>query len=476
MAGVTRRGLLASAGASAMVRRSPDWAGTLSTRAAAWTGPGLLQSYDVVQGGTGDFDRTQANCAYVYDNAVAGLALLAAGDRAGAGRIGDALVRAQAHDRFWHDGRLRNAYRAGPVAEDPVKLPGWWDAEAGRWVEDGYQVGTATGVVAWAMLLWIGLGAAYRPAALRAADWLETVRGPRGYRGGFLGFEPHPQALTWVSTEHNTDLYAAFAALGRGDQAAHARAFVESMWLPGEGRFATGLRPDGTVNDHSAVDANLWPLLAADARPEWRNALHWILTRHGLPANGPVAAMDGVDFNDDRDGIWLEGTAITALTAGGNTARFMATLGAQTSPGGLIYACSTPTLTTGLSTGLDGRAPDFLYYRRPHVAPTAWAALAAAGADPCKQSFFEKKDQKTFVSLESATAEQEFFASFLQKRRPARNLAYPARRAAWRGAANPRNRNGCGGRPDRTSAMVAALAPGMAETRCPAARAARTRR
>ena len=229
---VTRRSFLAALGASALVGAPPDWAGALSARAHALGGPGLLESYEGA--GSGD-DRTQAGCAYVYDNAVAGLAMLAAGDRAGAERIGDALLRAQLHDRFWHDGRLRNGYRAGPATGDAYKLPGWWDAAGRRWVEDGYQAGTATGVVAWAMLLWIGLGGAYRPAALSAADWLEAVRGPRGYQGGFLGFEPRPQRLTWVSTEHNVDLHAALTALGRADQAAHARAFVESMWAPRRG-------------------------------------------------------------------------------------------------------------------------------------------------------------------------------------------------------------------------------------------------
>ena len=390
--GLTRRKMLLAAVPLAAGIRASDWQTTIGARAAALGGAGLLASYDVA--GDGDFDRTQAGCAYVYDNAVAGLALLAAGDVAGAVRIGDALVRAQSHDRFWHDGRLRNAYRAGAAPpQRTYPLPGWWDAAAGRWAEDGYQVGTATGVVAWAMLLWTGLFArthdgTYRNAASRAADWVEAnTRAPRGYAGGFIGFEPQPQRLTWVSTEHNIDLYAAFSALGRTGAADHARAFVEAMWLPGEGRFATGLRPDGSVNDHSAVDANLWPLLAGNPRPEWRGALHWILTRHGLPANGPADSMQGVDFNDDRDGIWLEGTAITALTArrlgqDGVAARLMATLRTQTSAGGLIYATSTPQLTTGLSIGLDKDAPDFLYYRRPHLAPTAWAVLAQLGADP----------------------------------------------------------------------------------------------
>ena len=177
-----------------------SWAATLQERAATLPGPGLLQSYDV--SGADDFARTQAGCAYVYDNAVAGLALLASGDTQGARRIGDALTLAQAGDRFWKDGRLRNAYRAGPATgRGPYPLPGWWDAAAARWTEDGYQVGTATGNMAWAMLLWIALGPPWRAPAERAADWVEAhVRAPHGYAGGFLGFEPAPQRLAWVST------------------------------------------------------------------------------------------------------------------------------------------------------------------------------------------------------------------------------------------------------------------------------------
>ena len=384
---LTRRALLATAPLT-LLAPPRSWQATLQQRADALTGPGLLQSYDV--SGPDDFTRTQAGCAYVYDNAVAGLALLAAGDTQAARRIGDALALAQAHDRFWKDGRLRNAYWAGPApARDAYRLPGWWDAAAGRWFEDAYQVGTATGNMAWAMLLWIGLGPAWRAPAERAADWVAAqVRAPSGFAGGFLGFEPAPQRLGWVSTEHNIDLAAAFGALGRTQDAAHARDFVAGMWQAGEGRFATGLKPDGSLNLHSAVDANLWPLLAAGARPGWGRALDWVLTRHGLPEGAPPAEVAGVDFNTDRDGIWLEGTAIAALAArraGRPAARLMDTLRANTAPGGLIYASTTPSLTTGLSIGLDARAPDFLYYRRPHLAPTAWAALAQLGANPFPQ-------------------------------------------------------------------------------------------
>jgi hypothetical protein len=374
---LSRRGFLA--GSSLLVATAPRWAEVISARVGKMGGPGLLGSFDVA--GNSSFDQTHAHCAYVYDNAVAGLALLASGDADGARRIGDALVQAQGHDRAWHDGRLRNAYLAGPAQPGKTyPLSGWWDDAAGRWLEDSYQAGTATGVVAWAMLLWIGLGGDYRKAALWAADFVEArCRGPRGFLGGFIGFEPGPQRVGWVSTEHNIDLAAAFTALGRHEAASHAAVFVASMWRPAEGRFAMGLRPDGSVNEGSAVDANLWPLLAAGARPEWRAALPWVLAHHGVDG--------GVDFNTDRDGAWLEGTAIAALACKrlnhqAEAEGLMATLRANTSACGFVYASTTPTLTTGLSTGLNPGVADFLYYRRPALAPTAWAALALASATP----------------------------------------------------------------------------------------------
>ena len=208
------------------------WRDVLSARAHAIGGAGLLQSYDVA--GSSPFDRTQANCAYVYDNAVAGLALLAVGDTQGAIRIASALALAQRQDRFFHDGRLRNAYRAGPApTQGNFPLAGWWDAARSRWLEDGYQAGTATGVLAWAMLLWIALGQDYREPAEHAADFVQShLRGPRGYTGGFIGFEPTPARVAWVSTEHNIDLAVAFAALGRSEAAAHAADFVASMCKP----------------------------------------------------------------------------------------------------------------------------------------------------------------------------------------------------------------------------------------------------
>ncbi len=370
-----------------------DWDGlkaqcltTLHDRMTAFPGAGLLKSWEA-QGTDTAFDHTQGNVAYVYDNAVAGIALLANGEINSARRIGTALMLYQAQDRFWKDGRLRNAYLPGPVTA--AHMPGWWDATTSRWVEDVYHAGTATGVMGWAMLLWVALWEAtrdtsFRDAAHRAADWLDVnLRTERGYAGGFIGHEPAPERQGWISTEQNFDLYVVFKRLGRSDGAALARQAIDALWDAREERYLTGLTPDGALNRHSALDANIWPLLDSDMpRNRADPALRWVSQQHEISDRG-------VDFNDDRDGVWMEGTAFTALTLRlsgerhhSTAIRFGQTLREQISPSGMIWATDVPSLSTGLSTGVDPTTPDFRYPRRPHLAPTAWAVLAAGAINP----------------------------------------------------------------------------------------------
>lgn len=350
----------------------------LRQMAALGDGPVLLNSYLVKHGpGAGDFDLTQANAAYVYDNALAGLLLLAAGHRDAALRIGQALALAQAHDRKFTDGRLRNCYAAG-VMTRPAKLAGFWDAKAGRWAEDPYQVGTDTGPVAWAMLLWIALGM-HAPAAA-AGRFLDTaLRAPRGYYGGFYGFDPSQQRLLWQSTEQNLDLAVAFQALGRAQDAAHAATFVHTMHDAKTNRFYAGCAPDGSINQLLAADAGIWPYLAGlgDAA----SALNAIKT---------LQQGNGIGFSAASHGIWLEGTGFAALALHkmGNalSGGFMATIGRNISPDGYVYATVAPMLSTGLTVGpaVQKNAPalPFNYYRRPALSTTCWAGLAARGVNP----------------------------------------------------------------------------------------------
>ncbi|AZG15366.1 hypothetical protein EHF44_13635 [Cupriavidus pauculus] len=372
---------------------------TLAARVAAipGSGPVMLASYEPAPGGE-PLPGPLKESAFVYDNALAGIALLACGRPDAARRIADAVVAGVTRDRHYHDGRLRNAYRAGAMPDGPVPMPGWWDAKANRWFEDRYQVGTATGNVAWAALL---LLATYE--ATRAPRYLDTARtmmgwvdkvtydsaAPAAFVGGFFGHEPSPQRQGWKSTEHNVDTYAVFRWLSRLDSdprwrtgADRSRQFVEAMWQPGEGRFAIGTRDDGrTLNaGPSALDASLWPLIAIpDAAPGWQRALTWARTRHGVKG--------GYGFNANPDGIWTEGTGQAALVlrASGRDAEaapLWPLLAAQRAPSGMLFATPDTRVRTGLQIGPDSKTDDFYYFHLPHLGATAWAVLAAAGWNP----------------------------------------------------------------------------------------------
>ncbi len=372
---------------------------TLAKRVTAipGNGPVMLASYEPAPGGKA-LPGPLKESAFVYDNALAGIALIACGQRDAARRIADGVVAGVTRDRHYHDGRIRNAYRAGAVPDGPVPLPGWWDDQSQRWFEDRYQVGTATGNVAWAALLLLATYEATR--AQRYLDNAKTMMGwidkqtfdsqaPAAFIGGFFAHEPSPQRQGWKSTEHNVDAYAAFRWLSRYDSdprwrtgADRARQFVQSMWQPGEGRFAIGTRDDGrTLNAiPSALDASLWPLIAIpESAGNWQRALDWARNRHGVKG--------GYGFNANPDGIWTEGTGQAALVlrASGrdaDTTALWPILVAQRAPSGLLFATPDPRIRTGLQIGPDSKTDDFYYFHLPHLGATAWAVLAATGWNP----------------------------------------------------------------------------------------------
>jgi hypothetical protein len=364
------------------------------------TGPVMLRSFDGA-GGSGPTDNVAlATAAFTYDNALAVIALTACGRLPQAKRIGAALALAATSDRAGEHGRLRNAYRGGVQPNPPPNGPppnGWWDAKANRWLEDDYQVGTATGNVAWAALALLTLAEAtgerpYRDAAVHLANWAVThaadTRGAGGFTGGIFGGEANPRPLTWKSTEHNVDLEAVFRWLARSGaagewsrHAAAARAFVRSQWDEAAGRFLTGTLPDGVTENRntSGLDAQLWPLLLPDAPPNWRRALAYAERAHGVDG--------GFSFNDDRSGLWTEGTAQAALSyrVTGQPAKaekLFGQLAGMVSPGGFLWATREPRVTTGLAIGPDSTTADLFYFRLPHLGATAWAVIAAEGWNP----------------------------------------------------------------------------------------------
>jgi len=353
--------------------------------------PLLLRSYDAAEG-AGEIDMPALRtAAFTYDNALAVIALLGCGHRVEAIRIGAALERAATRDA-----RLRNTYRAGTVG-DKVLPNGWWDATQKRWVEDAYQSGTATGNVAWTALALLALhdataDAHWRDAAVKLATWVvantRDLGAEGGFSGGVDGFDAAPVKLGWKSSEHAIDLIALFGRLAdskvAGDwreQAAHARRFLDSQWDDDSGHLLIGTLPDGRTPNRttSALDVQWWSQLLPNAPGSWRRAILYAERVHAVGA--------GFDFNDDRDGEWLEGTAQAALAyrvvgRTGAARRCLVEVAAQFSAGGYVFATREPSITTGLAIGPASTSADAYYYRRPHLGATAWAALAALDRNP----------------------------------------------------------------------------------------------
>lgn len=371
---------------------------TLSARvdAEAGSGPVFLRSFDSATGKGPADNVALAGAAFTYDNALAAIALTACGNLTQAKRIGAALALAATHDRSGVHGRIRNAYRSGPQANPPPPN-GWWDAAAGRWLEDDYQVGVTTGNVAWAALALLTLSDAtgerrFLDAATLLMTWVveQTAdsRGDGGFTGGIFGGEAEPRKLAWKSTEHNADLDAAFRWLARkgvsgrwSEHAATARAFLAMQWDAKTGRFQIGTLPDGVTSNRatSGLDAQLWPLLLPDAPPDWRSAVKYAERAHGVDG--------GFSFNDDLSGFWTEGTAQAALVyrvlnQNEKADILFGELSKMASGGGYLWATREDRITTGLAIGPDSKTADFFYYHLPHLGATAWGVIAAKGWNP----------------------------------------------------------------------------------------------
>ena len=333
-------------------------------------------------------DKTLKHVAFLYDNAAAALALTGCGDIAHAVRIGDAILAALDHDRFWKDGRLRNGYLAGPPA-NPVKLAGW--QEGANWAEDGYQAGSDTGNMAWALLALLGLyndgaGDKYRQGALRLAKYVEKSFDAPGFAGGTFGGEPAPQHNGWKSTEHNIDLAAAFTQLAEATQDSHwilranqARELAAAMWDKRCGCFAAGTGLDGrTPNHFLALDAQLWPLLSLPGGvARYSAALK--------TARNKMMVGDGFSYSEAGKAVWTEGTAQAALLASlmhqqEQALQLLGVVERARAPDGSYFAADRDT-DTGFRLDTDP-AQARRYFHLPHLGALAWTALAQRSFNP----------------------------------------------------------------------------------------------
>jgi hypothetical protein len=388
--------------------------------------PRFLVSYETVKSNN-PFDVVERNAGFVYDNAVAMISFIAAGDLDHARTIADALLYAQANDRFFTDGRVRNAYQGGDKTLPPgwqpnnklntVRMPGWYDATRATWFEDETQVGSNTGNVAWAMLAILYFYETtheqkYLQAADQLGNWIiantSDTRGNGGFTGGYDGWENGAASggnsncatkifvngqckRLYKATEHNIDLYSAFSRLyvaEKQDQwaqaAKQAKMFFLSMWDPAEQKFRTGT-DEGGVNpatDVIPVDIQAWAIqaLGSEAKP-YLKALDYVESHHKTTL-GYGFKQDG--GNSCGDNTWFEGTSQVALSywLSGNSSRWQSILNNVHSAqlaSGAVPATDGSCLNTGFT--LNDGSP-WEYFPRAHVGATGWLALAETKTNP----------------------------------------------------------------------------------------------
>ena len=369
-------------------------------------------------------DSGLTDIAFTYDNALAIIALLSAGDKARARAIGDALLYAMAHDETFTDHRLRQAYHADSfVNPNGTAHFGW---------EFGLT-GTAVGDMSWAgialaQLAWATARPEYLKGAVRIGTWIQTnthsTTGLKGYTfGETAGLEGHK------STEHNIDVFAFFTLLRRltgravwATRAAHAWDFVERVWNADDGFFWTGSDDGATINKAAGqlpLDVQTWSWLAA-RKSGYAKALDWARTNLAttdtpLRANSaltgnlsitgvafasgslladPTQNIGGQSWNPKPDvaAVWLEGTsqlALALLNRGADDDRARAgdlltqlanaqeklgkgqKFGGTVNPGGLVAA--TSPLDTGFGFG---------YFPNLHTGATSWYLMALLKTNP----------------------------------------------------------------------------------------------
>ena len=292
--------------------------------------PVMLRSYDTS-------NVYIQNAAFSYDNALAAMALISDNRQEEAAQLLDAFVYAINNDRACltdaeanaaqsptaRPMRVRNAYAAGDISAYPgwesgARLPGWYDATAGEWLEDRYQVGSNVGNTS---------DERYAEAAQSALD------------------------------------------------------FILSMYDEEQGLFMTGTTDDGKTPNKDVVvlDAQVWSAMALQEEFEpFVNALDVVSSMRTEEGGYPFCRenenggwwAEGTAYTAL---MWRERGDVQNYT------QAMDTLARAQLADGLFRAASVDDLSCGMDL-FDGSPWE--YSRDPHIAPTAWFVMAANGFNP----------------------------------------------------------------------------------------------
>lgn len=353
--------------------------------------------------------------AYTYDNALALLAFLSTGDVTDAGRaklLADSLVWAQQHDEF-KDGRIRNAYYPDDLGTGTTYGS---DGKIARHNYDMYGNGAGPGNMGWTMIALLNYykkfpAPQYKDAATSIGQWIENHchATPPGYTAGYNGWPPSGITnLSYKSTEHNIDIYVAFMKLYEvtGDhrwmrRAMDAKSFVSSMWNKPGAYFFTGTKGDGVTpnTDNLPLDVMPWGFLAMGEIDNYGRGLASALANHYTSETIGLHVFEGVGFNANPEGVWLEGTAhlvsafwplyyfgtgATRSFAYNNAVKYQgdlreAQLSAPRTDGKGMVATLHDKVYTGFDLPTGGK---WYYYNRLHIGASAWFIISEQQWNP----------------------------------------------------------------------------------------------
>jgi hypothetical protein len=307
---------------------------------------GFLTSRQDQSGLVDSFVEDNADIAYTYDNAMAVMAFISAGDLAAAAVILDAYAAIGAEP----DGGFLHRYRAsdgGPA--------------------DGIPGVGHNAYLLQAMTLY-GLesrNTAYDALSLGIADFLLTHQ---DLDGGLFG----RAGATWKSSENNLAAYAAVHNLGTFlghqdfiDRAQSIRGFLVAECWNGT-RFLTGENDPMIVTDAQALGVMV-------LGPAHENGAYWV-EAHTLTTQRYYRGrrVTGFDLNANGDTVWTEGTLQQALAflAVGDLER--AQIYRQEAEKLFL---STGAFWQASNTGSTGFGNSFTRWQA--VAPTAWYVVVA---------------------------------------------------------------------------------------------------
>lgn len=231
------------------------------------------------------------------------------------------------------------------------------------------------------------------------AEWLyNQIDASAGALGAVRGgINAAGQQLSFKSVEHNLDAYAAFAYHGylTGDVKFTAAAQCIRRWLENvTWDDATGHFLRGENDPVATMDVNPWGILALGTTGwngrDFTRGLDWAIENcrntHAWegawdPYPHLIGTIDGFDFDNDKDVVWVEGTESMALAlrlAGRDSlADYFHTEMAKLIPaannGGLPYATNEGTI----AADDDSRSTTY-----PSVAGTAWYIFKELNYNP----------------------------------------------------------------------------------------------